>query len=84
MHKRGDPAARVLIILVVYKSVKLSRMSDALFSVKNALYLGAAQSAIGEAAHLTGLSEEERQLREVLTFRAYIEIGSYDVRMGIF
>ena len=54
--------------------------TDALFAVRNALYLGAAQSAISEAAHLTGLSDEEKIEKEVLTQRAYVELGSYDVR----
>lgn len=52
---------------------------DALFAVKNALHLGAAQTAISEAAHLTGLGEEEKIHRDVLTHRAYIELGSSEV-----
>jgi len=56
-------------------------MSDALFVLKNALHLGAAQSAISEAAMITGLDDGERREKEVLTHRAYIELGSYDVRV---
>lgn len=53
---------------------------DVLFAVRNALHLGAPQTAISEAAHLTGLNEDEKIMRDVLTHRAYIELGSSEVR----
>lgn len=57
----------------------MSSSEDVLFSVKNALYLGAAQTAISDAAQLTGLTDEERVMRDILTHRAYIELGSSEV-----
>lgn len=55
-------------------------MGDVLFSVRNAFYLGAYQSVISEAAQLTGLTEAEKLERDVFVYRAYMELGSYEVR----
>lgn len=57
-----------------------SSNEDVLFAVRNALHLGAPQTAISEATHLTGLSDDEKHMRDVLTHRAYIELGSSEVR----
>jgi coatomer protein complex subunit epsilon len=57
-------------------------MADQLFSVRTNFYIGAFQTAISEASHLTGLTEEQKLEREIFTHRAYIEIGSYDVRLS--
>ena len=57
-----------------------SGSEDVLFAVRNALHLGAPQTAISEAAHLTGLTDQERIMKDVLTHRAYIELGSSEVR----
>lgn len=59
-------------------------MADHLFSVRTNFYIGAFQTAISEASHLTGLTEEQKLEREIFTHRAYIEIGSYDVRQSLF
>lgn len=56
-------------------------MADVLFPVRNSFYLGAFQTTISEASHLTGLSEAEKVERDVFVYRAYIELGSYDVRL---
>jgi hypothetical protein len=53
--------------------------SDPLFACRNSLHLGAPQTCISEAAHLTGLSDDDKVSRDVLTHRAYIEIGSCEV-----
>ena len=55
-------------------------MGDPLFPVLTNFYIGAFQTAISEASNLTGLTEEQKLQREIFTHRAYIEIGSYDVR----
>ena len=55
-------------------------MTDPLFPVLTNFYIGAFQTAISEASQLTGLSQEQKLQREIFTHRAYIEIGSYDVR----
>lgn len=54
-------------------------MTDPLFPVLTNFYIGAFQTAISEASHLTGLSQEQKVQREIFTHRAYIEIGSYDL-----
>lgn len=56
-------------------------MVDPLFPVMTNFYIGSFQTAISEASHLTGLSEEQKLQREIFTQRAYLEIGSYDVRI---
>ena len=53
---------------------------DLLFAVRNSFYLGAYQSAIAEASDLEGLSEAEKVERDCYVYRAYIELGSYEVR----
>lgn len=50
--------------------------------MRNNFYLGAYQSAISEASQLTGLSEAEKIERDVFVYRAYIELGSHEVRGG--
>jgi coatomer protein complex subunit epsilon len=55
-------------------------MADPLFPVQTNFYIGAYQTAISEASHLTGLSEAQKLEREIFVQRAYIEIGSFDVR----
>lgn len=55
-------------------------MADPLFPVLTNFYIGAFQTAISEASHLTGLTEEQKLQREIFTQRAYIELGSFDVR----
>ena len=54
---------------------------DPIFPVATNFYIGSFQTAISEASHLTGLSEEQKLQREIFTQRAYLEIGSYDVRI---
>jgi len=55
-------------------------MGDPLFSVKNSFYLGAYNNAINDAADLDGqLSEIESVERDVLVYRSYIALGSYEV-----
>lgn len=58
-------------------------MADPLFPVRNNFYLGAFQTAISEASHLTGLNDQQKLEREIFTQRAYLEIGSYDVRKKV-
>ena len=53
---------------------------DLLFTVRNAFYLGAFQSAIAEASDLEGLSDQEKVERDCYVYRSYIELGSYEVR----
>lgn len=59
-----------------------SSPEDVLFSVRNALHLGAPQTAISEATHLTGLTHQEKIMKDVLIHRAYIELGSSEVVLG--
>lgn len=58
----------------------MTESEDVLFSVRNALHLGAPQTAISEATHLTGLTNHDKIMKDVLTHRAYIELGSSEVR----
>jgi hypothetical protein len=50
-----------------------------MFPVRNSFYLGAYQAAIAEAADLDTLSDKEKIERDVFVYRAYIELGSYEV-----
>lgn len=52
---------------------------DLLFTVRNNYYLGAFQAAIAEAADIEGLSDAEKTERDCFVYRAYIELGSYEV-----
>ena len=52
---------------------------DPLYAARYAFHLGAPQTCISEAAQLTGLDEESKIAREVLSHRAYIDIGSCEV-----
>jgi hypothetical protein len=52
---------------------------DLLWTTRNAFYVGAHQAAIAEAADLDGLGELDRLERDVFTYRAYVELGSYEV-----
>lgn len=54
--------------------------SDTLFPVRNNFYIGAYQSAIAEAADLDTLNETQKVERDCFVYRAYIELGSYEVR----
>jgi coatomer protein complex subunit epsilon len=56
---------------------------DPLFAVRNNFYLGAFQTAISEASHLVGLSEQQKVERDVFVYRAYCELNSYEVRRDI-
>ena len=53
---------------------------DLLWTTRNAFYVGAHQAAIAEAADLDGLGEVDRLERDIFTYRAYVELGSYEVR----
>lgn len=55
-------------------------MGDVLFPVRNLFYLGAYQSAINEAQDITSLSELDSIARDVFVHRAYIALGSAQVR----
>ena len=55
-------------------------MADVLFPVQNLFYLGAYQRAINEAQDLAGLSEVDSTTRDVMVYRAYIALGSAEVR----
>lgn len=52
---------------------------DPLFSVKNAFYIGAFNTAINEAADLDGLTEAQQIERDMLVYRSYIALGSHEV-----
>eukprot|EP00891_Asterochloris_glomerata_P000756 jgi/Astpho2/756/Aster-00617 len=52
---------------------------DLLFNVRNNFYLGAFQAAIAEASDLEGLSDAEKFERDCYVYRAYIELGSYEL-----
>jgi len=52
---------------------------DLLWTTRNAFYVGAHQAAIAEAADLDGLGEADRLERDVFVYRAYVELGSYEV-----
>ena len=56
---------------------------DLLFTVRNNYYLGAFQSAIAEAADIEGLTDSEKAERDCFVYRAYIELGSYDVSPAV-
>ena len=57
-----------------------SSASDPLYAARNAFHLGAPQTCISEAAQLAGLSSDQARIdRDVLSHRAYIEIGSCEV-----
>ena len=56
---------------------------DLLFSVRNNFYLGAFQAAIAEASDLEGLSDAEKIERDCYIYRAYIELGSYEVSLDL-
>ena len=56
---------------------------DLLFSVRNNFYLGAFQAAIAEASDLEGLSDAEKVERDCYIYRAYIELGSYEVSLDL-
>lgn len=53
---------------------------DPLFTVRNNFYLGAYQTTISDASHLTGLTGEQKLERDVFVYRSYVELGSYEVR----
>jgi coatomer protein complex subunit epsilon len=53
---------------------------DPLFTVKNNFYIGAFNAAITEASGLAGLSEADALERDSYVHRAYIALGSHDVR----
>lgn len=54
--------------------------TDILFTVRNSFYLGAFQAAQAEAADLEdGLSDDQKEERDVFVYRSYIETGIYDV-----
>lgn len=55
---------------------------DLLFTVRNNYYLGAFQAAIAEAADIEGLSDSEKTERDCFVYRAYIELGSYEVKQS--
>lgn len=55
-------------------------MADPLFSVRNAFYTGAYSSVVNDAPNLGGLSEREAVERDCFVYRAYIAMGSYEVR----
>ena len=55
---------------------------DLLFAVRNYFYLGAYQAAIAEASDLEGLTEAQKVERDCYVYRSYIELGSYEVRVG--
>lgn len=50
-----------------------------LYAARNAFHLGAPQTCISEAAQVTGLDEEAKIERDVLSHRSYIDIGSCEV-----
>lgn len=52
---------------------------DILFTLRNNFYLGAYQAAIAEAADLERLSESDAVERDCFVYRAYIELGSFEV-----
>ncbi len=52
---------------------------DPFYAARYAFHLGAPQTCISEAAQVTGLDEEAKVAREVLSHRAYIDIGSCEV-----
>lgn len=56
---------------------------DLLFNVRNNFYLGAFQAAIAEASDLEGLSDAEKIERDCYVYRAYIELGSYEVSLDL-
>jgi len=55
---------------------------DLLWTTRNAFYVGAHQAAIAEAADLDGLGEADRLERDVFVYRAYVELGSYEVSVA--
>ena len=54
-----------------------------LFTVRNHFYLGAYQAAIAEASDLEDLTDAEKVERDIYVYRAYIELGSYEVGMRV-
>ena len=56
---------------------------DLLFAVRNNYYIGAYQSAIAEASDLEGLDTESKVERDSYVYRAYIELGSYEVCLSV-
>lgn len=58
-------------------------MGDPLFAVKNNFYLGAFNAAINDAAELPDLNEIQAVDRDVLVYRSYIALGSYEVRTNV-
>lgn len=56
---------------------------DLLFTVRNSFFLGAFQGAIAEASDLEGLSDAAKVERDSFVYRAYIELGSYEVMQFI-
>ena len=55
-------------------------MGDVLFPVRTNFYIGAYSAAINEAADIEGLSEPLQAERDMLVYRSYIELGSYEAR----
>jgi hypothetical protein len=55
---------------------------DLLWTTRNAFYVGAYQAAIAEAADLDGLGDADKLERDVFVYRAYVELGSYEVRLA--
>lgn len=56
---------------------------DLLWTTRNAFYVGAHQAAIAEAADLDGLGPADKLERDVFVYRAYVELGSYEVCMRV-
>jgi coatomer protein complex subunit epsilon len=53
-------------------------MADPLYSLRNSFALGAYNTVINDAADLD-LGQAEAIERDVLVYRSYIAVGSYDV-----
>lgn len=54
-------------------------MTDPLFSLKNAFYLGNYNGVINQASDLEGLDGPEAIDKDVYLYRAYIALGSHQV-----
>ena len=55
-------------------------MADVLFPVYNNFFIGAYQACVNEAAEMTNLSGADAIERDCYMYRAYIALGSYQVR----
>lgn len=58
-------------------------MADPLFSVRNAFYIGAYNTAANEALNLNSLSDKDAVERDCFIYRSYIAMGSYEVRLVV-